>query len=213
LFPIARLRRARLGLGRMCVQYDLRQPVDSVTCLGGKQLRLRVRDFKIEGRKRRMLSMDLPTSLSEVVEVLLAEHYCCEVERTRSEGATGSYDLFLVHHIQGGWLRKFGTHRPEAFMLWRTPCDSSPRVLPDRPLKGVRIYIPHLRLRMPSIVPDIGFDDLREIEPPQPILSVDYYLDHRHPDWLKVDSTRLGFADWLGFGPLPAAIRQRFPDL
>ena len=84
--------------------------------------------------------------------------------------------------------------------------------LPPIPLVGVRIYIPGLRLRLPFFLPDINFDDLRELELPMPILEVEYLRQHRQPSWLGT-SDNLNFKDWKGHGPVPPALRLRFPDL
>ena len=48
-------------------------------------------------------------------------------------------------------------------MFWTTPLESLTTALPETPLIGVRIYIPNLKLKLPFILPDIDFDDLREV--------------------------------------------------
>jgi hypothetical protein len=83
--------------------------------------------------------------------------------------------------------------------------------MPATPLVGVRIYIPGLRLRLPLFLPDFNFDDLREIELPLPILEIDYLKNGKRPSWLGRDD-HLGFKDWKGHGPVPPALRVRFPD-
>jgi hypothetical protein len=211
LICIARLKRLRFGLGRVCMHYDLSNVKEGRTVQGGKPLRYRVEDVKLDGQMRRVLRIDLPTGTADVVEVLLSEHYTFEVEYVRSAGPPAPYEWFLVHDIQGGWLRKWGTHRPTAFMFWVTPQLPPRTSLPERPLAGVRIYIPNLKWKLPFFIPDIGLDDLRTVELPQPILSMRYLREHRFPGWLEAHA-QLGFEDWGGFGPLPPEIRRRFPD-
>jgi len=212
LVAIARLTRLRLGRGRVCARYDVSPGLAGETILGGRPLPYATREAKLSGKKRRVLSLDLPTGTDDVVEVLLAEHYSCALEHSRGDGPAGPYELFLVHDIQGGWLRKWGTHRPTAFMFWTTPNESGRLDLPPDPVVGVRIYIPRLRFKLPSILPDINIDDLREIELPQPILPLDYFTEKRYPRaWLETDSL-FGFASWTGHGPVPAPLRERFPD-
>jgi hypothetical protein len=41
---------------------------------------------------------------------------------------------------------------------------------------------------------------------------VSYLRGGRYPEWLQAARLR-GFKDWEGVGPLPPALRQRFPDL
>lgn len=213
LFAIARLQRARFGLGTVCMHYDLDTPMRQAryTTLGAKHMQYRIGEEKLGGRKRRVLSFDLPTGQNELVEVLVEQHYMCKVEYVRLEGPPSPHEVFLVHDIEGGWLRKWGTHHPTAFMFWVSPQLPPAETLPEEPLVGVRIYIPNLRLRLPLFLPDINFDDLRQIELPQPIVTMSYLQSGRTPDWLGIGSQYL-FREWSGYGPVPPVLRQRFPD-
>lgn len=244
LFATAQLQRVRLGLGRVCMHYDITGKHEGKSIHGGKRLKWRVKDVEIDDRERRLLSIDLPTGTDDVVEALLAPHHTYRVEYARLPGPPAPYEWFLVYDIQGGWLRKAGIHQPRAYMFWVSPPESSVTLgtsrpaagvatngdspatgsdgplsfagisleLPDTPLVGVRIYIPGLRLRLPLFLPDFNFDDLREIELPLPILEIDYLKNGKRPSWLGRDDN-LGFKDWKGFGPVPPALRLRFPDL
>jgi hypothetical protein len=209
LYPITRLRRARMGFGRVCLRYDLSGELDTLTTMGGKQVRVRIRDADVGGEMQRMLSMMLPTGLDDEVEILVPAHYCCRVERERIEGPPAPYDLFLLSDIRGLVLRKWGTHRPRALMFWSTPLDRALDATPADALVGVRIYVPQLHLRVP-LLPDVGFDDLREIDLPQPIVRMAYLRDGAYPDWL--DGRSAGFRGWSGHGPVPPVVRERFPD-
>ena len=211
IVPLARLERARLGLGHMCARYDLSQMVKTETIIGGRRLRVRTDDVSIQGQRTRVLIMDLPTSLNDVVEVCLTEHVCMNVERRVVDGPPAPYEVFIVDSMRGLWVRKAGLHRPEAFVFWVTPRDPRRTAPPDLPLIGARIYVPHLVLRLPSILPDLHFDDLREVDLPQPILALDYFRTRRSPSWLEVSSMR-GYKGWDSIGPLPDEIRRRFPD-
>jgi hypothetical protein len=206
-----RAQRVRFGLGHACVRYDLSDAVQNETMLGGKHVPYRVKDDKVQGLRRRVLSLDLPTGTGGTVEVLLASHYTFEFRYVRSDGPPAPYEWFLVHDIRGGWLRKWGTHHPTAFMFWTTPMDSAATDMPPTPLVGVRIYIPNLTFKLPLILPDFDLDDLREIELPQPILRMAYLREHRSPRWLHTDPATLGFGGWGGHGAVPKAIRERFP--
>jgi len=233
LFATARLERVRLGLGHACMHYDVRETGEGVSHHGGKSLRWRVKDIDLDGVTRRLLSLDLPTATDDVVEVLLAAHHSFAVEYARVDGPPAPFEWFLVRDVEGGWLRKSGTHRPAAYMFWVTPQQTaaahsvartaedtsgtngpvdSPAVdLPATPLIGVRVYIKGLRLRLPLFIPDINFDDLREIVPPMPILDMEYLNQKKQPSWLG-STSHLGFRDWKGTGPVPPLVRERFPD-
>lgn len=210
--PIARLRRARMGLGRMCAHYDLEQELVTETVLGGQRLRARITDVSISGRMQRVLVMDLPTGLHDLVEVYIGPHVSIEVERLHRPGPPAPYEMYALDSIQGVWVHKAGTHKPQAFVFWVTPRDVRRSALPETPLVGVRIYVPRLRLRLPFILPDIRFEDLRAVDLPQPILELGYLRDGRYPGWLEPSKLR-GFKGWSGIGPLPPEVRQRFPDL
>jgi hypothetical protein len=210
LVSVLRLRRMRLGLGRGCLQYDLAVGQAGASVIGGKPVRYRVRDEYLAGRTRRVMSLEMASSSSQVVEVLLGEHYAFSVEQRHSDGPPAPYDWFLVRDIRGAWLRRWGTHQPTAFMFWSSPIAPDAVVLPRTPLVGVRVYIPNLKLRLP-VLPDINVDDLREVDLPQPILDMRYLVERRHPAWLATDN-QLGFRGWKGIGGVPPGIREAFPD-
>jgi hypothetical protein len=208
--PLAKLKRARMGLGRMCADYDLSEKLRSEISIGGRRAGIRIDDVRIQGRTVRALIMDLPTSLHSMVEVWITEHVCIDVEHFVSPGPPAPYEAYILDNMRGLWVHRAGIHRPEAFVFWVTPRASLGDRVPDRPLVGARIYVPHLRLRLP-IIPDIGFEDLREVDLPQPILKLEYLQQGQHPNWLATQSRR-GFKKWDNIGPLPPELRRRFPD-
>jgi len=232
LFIDARLTSVRMGMGRVCMRYRLDENAEGLADHGGKQLRWRVKDVKIDGSKRRLLAVDFPTGADNKVEILLAAHHTFAVEYRKFDNRRAPYEWFLVRDIEGAWLHKWGTHRPTAYMFWvstpsvareapavmnytagwpSTPGTSeSAYALPSIPLVGLRIYIPDLKLRLP-LLPDINVDDLREIELPMPILDLEYLRQGRQPSWLTVDAN-LGFEKWVQHGSIPAEIRRAFPD-
>lgn len=211
IVPLARLTQARMGLGHMCARYDLSEKIRSETTIGDMRLSVRVDDVTIQGQPLRALIMDLPTSLNDVVEVWMTEHVSMDVRHLRVEGPPAPYEAYVVENMRGLWVHKAGMHRPEAFVFWVTPREPRRTEVPPVPLVGARIYVPHLVLRLPSILPDIGFDDLREVDLPQPILALDFLKHGRAPLWLRPARQR-GFEGWEGVGPVPEAIRARFPD-
>jgi hypothetical protein len=211
IVPLARLSRARMGLGAMCARYDLSETLRTTTVIGGRKFEVRIQDVSIHGRPTRVLRMDFPTSLHDVIEIWLCEHVCMDVTSMVSEGPPAPYEAQIIDHMRGLWVRKAGLHRPEAFVFYVTPRDSRRSEPPQLPLAGARIYVPRLKLRLP-IIPDIGFEDLREVDLPQPILELEYLQEARQPRWLET-AARRGFKHWDGVGPLPPALRARFPDL
>lgn len=210
LFPVARLERVRMGRGRVCVRYDLSRLESGWTMMGGKRFRYRVRDLQIEGQPRRVLEVTYKSAMAGGIDLLLASHYGFEVEHLRgSEPAP--YELFVGHGVDGGWVRKHGLHRPSAFMFWVSPQDELDASLPAVPLAGVALYIPGLKFRLPGFLPDIDLDDLRSLGLPMPILPVDGLRQRWRWRWLDREGP-LDFGSWEGVGPIPPAVRARFPE-
>jgi hypothetical protein len=198
-----------MGLSHVCVQYDLDGPVAGRTRLGRLDLPYRIESQLVEGRLRRLLVVDWPSTSAGATQLLLEAHYGFRVEHLRNEGPP-AYEAFLVEDVRGGWLRRWGVHRPDAFVFWASMLDGPAGTLPDAPLVGVRIYIPGLHLELP-VLPDIALDDLRALDLPTPFLALSSFRDGRLPAWLAVDG-RMNLRDWRGVGPVPAAVQQRFPD-
>jgi hypothetical protein len=207
LFPVARLSRVRMGKGRGCVRYDLDEPGSGWTKMGGKVRRYQVTDMEIDGQPRRVLAIAYQSASAGSAEILVAEHYSFEVAHVRDPGPPAPYELFVVRSLEGVWVRHRGVHRPEAFAYWVASGDSDSRA----PLAGVRVYFPGLRFVLPWFLPDIDLEDLRTLGLPMPFLSAGFVRGHRQPDWLEADET-LDFEDWVGVGPLPAGVRERFPN-
>jgi hypothetical protein len=155
--------------------------------------------------------MQLPIGTDQMVEVLVASHFTCTVQRLQTDGPPAPAVLELLDDMQGFWVRKWGIHRPQALVFWVTPRADSLTALPAVPLVGVRLYVPNLVLSLPFL-PDVGFDDLRELDLPQPILALEALRGGQHPAWLHA-AAPMGFEGWTCHGPVPAAVRGRFPDL
>jgi uncharacterized protein (TIRG00374 family) len=210
--PLPRLRELRLGRGRVCARYDLGGAAEEgSTVLGGRRLRYRVRELAVPGGSRRVLGLDWGSASSGNVEVLVAEHYGFRLERTVVADEAGHRcDLFLALDISGGWVRRFGVHRPAAFAFWAThpgPGEPGP---PVGAQVGSAIYLPGLRLRLP-IVPDIDFDDVRVLTLPMPFLDAEDLRRGSLPSWLPSDGD-LGLDAWTSLGPVPPALRTYFPN-
>ncbi len=211
VYPIARMRRGRMGLGRICVHYDLTAPLDSTTVVGGVRLRTHIEDADVGGKKQRVLVLEVPTILWSTVDVLLGEHFTCKAELSRSNGPPAPYDLYLFYDVDGMYFRKWGVHQPRAMSFWSTPRDVGRLTLPRTPLVGSAVYLPHVHFELPLMLPDLGFDDLRLVDVPQPILSLSYLRAQAYPDWMRRAEPR-GFKDWQSYGPIPPDLRLRFPD-
>ena len=211
VYPIARMKRGRMGLGQVCIQYDLDTDMETTMILGNQRLRVRVQETELFGEPRRMLIMELPTFMFSVIEVLMDEYFTCKAELIHSNGPPSPYDLYVFHSMSGMYVRKWGTHRPHAFMYWSTPRDLFRVGLPRTPLVGSCVYVPGVQLDLPSILPNVGFEDLRAVDLPQPILALTDLEAARYPAWIRRAKPR-GFKDWETYGPIPPDLQIRFPD-
>jgi hypothetical protein len=211
VYPIARMMRGRMGMGHICVKYDVSTDLDSTTNVGGMDLRIRVEETEFRGERKRMLILEFPTILFSVVEILIAEHFTCRAEFSHSQGPPAPYDLYVFHSMDGMYVRKWGVHQPSAMMFWSTPRDVGRTQLPPTPLVGSSVYVPRVRLELPSFLPDFGFDDLRLVDLPQPILALAYLEGNLYPKWVRRAKPR-GLKSWESYGPIPPDLRVRFPD-
>lgn len=121
LFSAVRLERVRMGLGHVCLHYDVSKKGSGEVRHGGKRLRWRVKNAKIDGKKRRVLSINVPTGDHETVEVIHTPHHFYRVEYAYVEGPPAPFEWFLVCDIEGAWIKKWGTHKPSAYMFWVSP--------------------------------------------------------------------------------------------
>lgn len=223
------LEHLRMGRGRICMRYRLEEGREGISWHGGKRFAWQAEEVEIEGRKRLVLKVHIPTGRDGEVDFLFSEHHTSAVEYQLVEGPV-PFEWFLVHDVEGAWVRKWGIHRPTAYMFWVSAPVDAPLVGPTdagisamsvagvstgnpseapAPLVGLRIYIPGLKLKMPCL-PDVNVEDLRRVDLAMPLLGLDYIRDDA-PDWLDVNQY-LGFEEWKGSGPLPEEIRRRFPD-
>jgi hypothetical protein len=210
VFPAPRLRAVLAGRGWICARYDLGgSDEEGTTVLGGRQTRYSVKKARVGGHERRVLAVDWRSASVGKVEILFADRYGFRLQRRELSDEQGPYDLFLALDVFGAWVHHFGIHRPAAFAFWAAHPARGTRDVSDLRV-GSALYIPHLRLRLP-LLPDIGLNDLRVLDPPVPLLPVEDLVRGALPEWLPTDGVDL--ADWTRVGHPPAAVRDLFPDL
>ena len=72
------------------------------------------------------------------------------------------------HDVEGMYVRKAGVHRLGAVVFWRSRVEGDRD--PARPRVGGCAYFPRIQIRL-SLLPDLGLDDLREFDLPQPVVA------------------------------------------
>ena len=96
-------------------------------------MHVQLQDAEIDRKLTRVLCVQLPTGLDDVVEVLIGGHFSCAVQRLESDGPPAPAVLQLLDDMEGFWVRKWGVHRPQALVFWVTPGADSLTTLPSSP--------------------------------------------------------------------------------
>jgi hypothetical protein len=168
-------------------------------------------DETVDDRRRRVLSLVFRSGAVSHYEVLLTEHYSFSVSKTLLPGPPTPFELFAFRDVQGGWIRRWGLHRPTAFAFWTSPPEPDHEAPVGARMVGICVYIPDLRLVLP-VLPDIPLNDLKLLHLAGPFLRIEFVRGPRRPSWLAVDGS-LSFGDWAGVGGTPPALSALFPDL
>ena len=118
-----------------------------------------------------------------------------------------------MEDITGQYVRKYGFHTVRAVAMWKTKVDELAAPPQDGAHLNSAIYFPAIKVEMPWFLPDLGFDDLRKFEYPEPFLTMDAVreLQTRKLEWVKVTKD-LRFAKWEGDGDIPEDLKERYPD-
>ncbi len=208
LYPIVGLEQARMGGGRICARYDLSVNVER-RGRGGQ--RLRIGDVRVKSETRRMIVMTMPTALFDDVEILFSDHFACRVDVVASSGPPAPHRAYVMDDLEGILVRKWGIHTPKAFVYWQSTGSETRLALPPTPLVGNAIYVPGIQLELPAKLPNIGLENLRIVDVPQPIVAKAYAKSAHAPEWMPRHAER-GFKNWKSHGPVPPDVRLRFPE-
>jgi hypothetical protein len=142
---------------------------------------------------------------------LAYERRCCgriRTERILDRGDT--LDLLVLDDIRGMYARKAGTHRLNALLFWRSRVEGDRD--PARPRVGACAYFPGIHIHLPVFLPDLGLEDLREFDLPQPILPAEWFRNPTESDWMTVHPGGM-IRPWGARGPRPWILDERYPDL
>jgi hypothetical protein len=209
-YPVVSLESAMTGFGHYCLTFRLDQPpVDIV--VAGERMRGWSEDTDIDGRKVRVLNIDMKTFSADRVHVVYERHSQGEIKVVESEAKGLPLRVTLMEKITGNYVRKWGFHKIDSVGMWKTVVPGIDPA-PDGALCGSAIYFPKLQLEM-RMLPDVGFDDLRKYDYAEPFLTMDAVkeLQAKKLDWLQVKKN-LRFRNWEGEGDIPQFLRERYPD-
>jgi len=215
LYPIVNLKECRAGFGRFCMEFEVDDDTEREITVTGEKMRAWTEEEEIEGRRERVVNIDMKTMSHDRVHLVYRRFASGTVHQVEVHEAGHPVQVATMEDVSGQFVRKWGLHRPEAVVLWKSLPDStlSPPP-PGQRYLGSAIYFPGLQLELPWFLPDLGFDDLRRFDFPQPLLTMEDVLEirHRKLDWLRVQDNLRFEADWKGEGDVPEFVRWRFPD-
>ncbi|HET9888081.1 MAG TPA: hypothetical protein VFR10_11255 [bacterium] len=209
-YPVVSLESAMTGFGHYCLTFRLDQkPVDIV--VAGEHMRGWSEDTDIDGKKVRVLNIDMKTFSADRVHVVYEGHSRGDIKVVETEANGLPMRVTLMEKITGNYVRKWGFHKIDSVGLWKTIVPGI-EPAPDGALCGSAIYFPKLQLEMP-LLPDVGFDDLRKYDYAEPFFTVDAVkaLQAKNLDWLRIKKN-LRFRNWEGEGDIPKFLRERYPD-
>jgi hypothetical protein len=212
VFPIRFLEQGTVGAGGFCLRYRLPDSFDEPVMLGGVPVRIHRDQVKEDDAldPKAALSVQFSSELHSTIELLFLTEVCGQARRETIVDRGDTLELITVTEIEGMYARRGGTHRLGALVYWRsvTAGDRDP----DRPRAGAYAYFPRISLSLPFFLPDIGLDDLREFDLPNPVVSMDWVRAHPSKPWVRVSPDAF-FIPWKAMGPVPEEVERRFPDL
>jgi hypothetical protein len=213
LYPIVNLLDARAGFGRFCVSFETEGEGKREIEVTGEKMYAWTENLTIDDVQTRVVNIDMKTMSHDRVHVVYERYSCGTVQCFDVECGGQKVRVATMEDLHGQYVRKWGFHRPKALVLWKS---SSEGVLPppeEGRFVGSAIYFPHLKLSLPWFLPDLGFEDLRRFDFPEPLLTIDAANSIRQRDleWVKI-SNNYRFANWDGEGDIPQFVTERFPD-
>ncbi len=211
-YPVVDLAAARTGFGRYCLTFHVDRPKKEIV-IAGDAMTGWSEEIDLGGKRTRVLNIDMKTFSYDRVHVVYERH---------SEGAILAFDatvggapvsVVAMEGILGQYIRKYGFHDVNALAMWKTRVEPLGCPAKGQAALGAAIYFPSLKVETPWFLPDLGFDDLRKFEYPEPLLTMESVqaLQERKLEWLKIKKN-LRFANWEGDGGIPDDLKARFPD-
>lgn len=212
VYPIRTLRRGRIGHGSYCMDYGLDGAPLGPLDQGDGLDPLFLEEVEIESRRRPILRLDFGVEGQGEIELLYLPRCCGSVGRYSIVDRGDTLDLVVLKQLEGSYVRKAGVHAMGGLAFWRGRFPKE-RWDQERVRVGAVAYFPGIKFELPFFLPDLGLDDLRGFDLPQPFwLGSDVRGEGRLPDWLSVSYD--GTLDhWRGEGPRPAILEWIFPDL
>jgi hypothetical protein len=212
VFPIRFLEHGLIGDGGFCMRYEFDGPYDERVMLGGVPVRVHSDEVREDDapEPKPALSVAFSSGIHKVIELLFLSEVCGHVRHETIIDRGDTLDLITATDIEGMYARRAGTHRLTALVFWRSVTHGDRD--PARPRAGACAYFPHISISLPFFLPDLGLDDLREFDLPNPVVSMSWVRAHPSTPWVTVTPDAF-MKPWEAIGPRPEEVDRRFPDL
>jgi hypothetical protein len=210
IYPIWGLKRARMGGGAFCLEFDIAEKFNEKRMIGLRPVKLE--SYLVEdedNQSQPAWSLEMPTLEHGTTRYLFCDRYTSRVRRSIVDENGIALEVLIFDGIEGLYVEKHGLHKCTGLVFWRSLV-SEEVWPPEVDYLGAAAYFPDLKLKL-SLLPDIGLNDLREFTAFQPLLSASICSDNNRPEWLKL--TDMGqIENWNNEGPIPNVIKDWFPD-
>ncbi|GJM44164.1 MAG: hypothetical protein DHS20C21_10060 [Gemmatimonadota bacterium] len=214
LYPIVNLKAFRTGFGQFCMEFEVDDQTPREIVVTGEPIRAWTEEMEIDGVPERVVNIDMKTMSHDRVQLVYRRYATGTVTERLVEHEGQQIRMATMENVTGQFVRKWGLHRPSAIVLWRTTTSELEPPPANGRLLGSAVYFPKLQLKLPWFLPDLGFEDLRRFDFPQPLLSLTAVLEirDRDLDWLRVEKNLRFAAEWEGDGDVPEFVNERYPD-
>jgi hypothetical protein len=214
IYPIMNLLEARAGFGRCGMRFEVDDPQKREILVSGEKMKCWTEDVDFGEEKRRVVNIDMKTFSNDRVHVVYEAMSCGTMRSFETEMDGWPVRVVTMEGLEGQYVRKFGFHKPEAVVLWKSASGGALEPPPaERRYLGSAIWIPRLKLQLPWFLPSIGFHDLRKFDFPEPVLTTAAAeaVRARGLEWMNLRKDQR-VANWEGDGAVPAFVSERFPD-
>jgi hypothetical protein len=211
VYPVRTLARARIGCGRYCMEFALDGLSPGAIEQGGGLERLFLGNLDVGSESVPTLRVDFGVEGQGEIELFYLPRCCGNVSRFEVVDRGDTLDLVVLRELEGSYVRKAGVHAMRGVAFWRGRLPQG-RWDPHGMRVGSVAYFPEIKFRLPLFLPDLGLEDLRGFDLPQPFWSSSDIRDRRLPSWIQV-SPGGTLKLWTGEGPRPEILEGIFPDL
>ncbi len=211
MYPIWGLDRCLLGGGAFCMEFDVHGTRGGKRIMGGRTVKLAATEVTGAAGAIPAWDIEMPIAGGDKARFLFCQRYSGKVRTEVVKEDGQSIMVLVLEDLDGFYIRKKGTHKCGAIILWRSVIEDETWP-PASPRLGAAAYFPALKLELPWFLPDVNLADLRTFTAFQPIFSLASCQQQDFPDWVNISPEGI-FENWESEGGMPNVLHDWFPDL